>query len=121
MSGKLTKKELERFRRALLGILDRIRVTTERIEAEALVAGEGAPGMQGDEGADQEFEEIDLDALDIEDATAQAVRDALERIEDGSYGRCTECDAWIAHARLEVLPYTPHCIACQEAEEAESS
>lgn len=37
---------------------------------------------------------------------------ALERLADGSYGRCTQCDRSIAAARLDVLPATPVCVAC---------
>jgi DnaK suppressor protein len=37
---------------------------------------------------------------------------ALRRIEEGSYGRCTECGAPIPLARLEVFPETATCVEC---------
>ena len=85
-----------------------------------LVRGRGLD-TQGDDGTDQEFEDVDLDALDGEEETARAAIAALERHGDGAYGRCSECDAWIARERLEVMPYTPRCIRCQELEEAEEA
>ena len=43
-----------------------------------------------------------------------AVGRALERLEDGSYGRCVDCDLEIDPARLEVLPAAERCSFCQE-------
>ena len=42
------------------------------------------------------------------------VRLALERLNDGSYGECLHCGQTIGDKRLEALPWTPYCIACQE-------
>lgn len=41
-----------------------------------------------------------------------AIRAALERIEEGTYGRCTECDAWIEAGRLMVFPEAARCPDC---------
>ncbi len=45
-------------------------------------------------------------------AEMEAIRAALGRIEDGSYGECVQCGAAIADARLDVLPATPFCSTC---------
>ncbi|MFT6100601.1 MAG: DnaK suppressor protein [Arenicella sp.] len=37
---------------------------------------------------------------------------ALTEIESGDYGRCVECDEFIAVARLEADPVTQRCIVC---------
>ena len=42
------------------------------------------------------------------------VRLALERLQDGTYGECLHCGKTIGDKRLEALPWTPYCIACQE-------
>jgi DnaK suppressor protein len=42
------------------------------------------------------------------------VRSALERLRQGSFGECAHCGAAIGAKRLEALPWTPHCIECQE-------
>jgi len=52
------------------------------------------------------------------DRKAQIVA-ALERIEDGSYGRCVACGQDIPAARLEVRPEAARCMADQEKAEAE--
>lgn len=42
------------------------------------------------------------------------VEQALERMANGTYGACEECEQDIPLARLEVLPYTTHCMKCQK-------
>lgn len=44
---------------------------------------------------------------------------ALEMIEQGTYGMCTDCDQKIAERRLQSFPNASRCVGCQEkAEEA---
>lgn len=45
----------------------------------------------------------------------QRIEAALLRIEDGSFGYCTECDEDIALKRLEYDPTLPTCIDCQRS------
>lgn len=42
------------------------------------------------------------------------VREALERLREGSFGSCVQCGTTIGEKRLEALPWTPYCITCQE-------
>jgi DnaK suppressor protein len=42
------------------------------------------------------------------------VRQALNRMHEGSFGECVHCGEEIGPKRLEALPWTPYCIACQE-------
>ncbi|MFC5201672.1 MULTISPECIES: TraR/DksA family transcriptional regulator [Streptomyces] len=37
---------------------------------------------------------------------------AFVRIEDGTYGTCLGCARSVPAERLEILPYTGHCVAC---------
>lgn len=39
---------------------------------------------------------------------------ALQRIEMGSYGDCTNCGREIAGVRLDAVPYARYCMNCQE-------
>ena len=47
-------------------------------------------------------------------AQMQLVRQAMERLEDGTFGECQQCGQSIGTKRLEALPWTPYCISCQE-------
>jgi DnaK suppressor protein len=42
------------------------------------------------------------------------IRTALERLHEGTFGECLQCGETIGAKRLEALPWTPYCIACQE-------
>ncbi|WP_404817344.1 TraR/DksA family transcriptional regulator [Streptomyces pharetrae] len=53
-------------------------------------------------------------------AQAEAIRRVLKeideasvRIDDGSYGTCLACSRPVPAERLEILPYTRYCVACQ--------
>jgi RNA polymerase-binding transcription factor DksA len=41
----------------------------------------------------------------------------LDRINQGTYGRCGKCGKEIPQERLEVLPYALMCITCASAQE----
>ena len=43
---------------------------------------------------------------------------ALKRMEENTYGSCSECSKTIAIARLKAIPYVETCLKCQEAIEA---
>jgi DnaK suppressor protein len=42
------------------------------------------------------------------------IEDALRRMDEGSYGRCSNCGGPINPKRLEAVPWTRFCIDCQE-------
>ena len=44
----------------------------------------------------------------------QMVDGALDRIREGSFGQCISCGEEINPKRLEAVPWTRHCIECQE-------
>ncbi|MFD5133417.1 TraR/DksA family transcriptional regulator [Streptomyces olindensis] len=41
------------------------------------------------------------------------IDEAFARVEDGTYGTCLGCADPVPAERLEILPYTPYCVACQ--------
>ena len=57
---------------------------------------------------DEVLEALESRARDRVDA----LRLALQRIEDGTYDQCGNCGATIAPERLETLPTTPVCAQC---------
>jgi DnaK suppressor protein len=57
-----------------------------------------------------------LAAYDI--GLRDAVRDALAKLADGTYGICETCHHPIPAARLEAVPYARRCAPCQQRSEA---
>ena len=49
------------------------------------------------------------------------VRAALQRIEDGTYGRCIDCDRAIEMRRLEAVPWASYCLEDQEKHDREAA
>ncbi|HTS07775.1 MAG TPA: TraR/DksA family transcriptional regulator [Candidatus Eisenbacteria bacterium] len=45
------------------------------------------------------------------------IQRALERIKDGSFGICAECEGTIGLKRLQAVPWASHCIECQQRAE----
>ncbi|MEV6180498.1 TraR/DksA C4-type zinc finger protein [Streptomyces sp. NPDC052015] len=45
--------------------------------------------------------------------TLKEIEEAFARIENGTYGTCLGCVKPIPGERLEILPYTRFCVACQ--------
>ena len=76
-----------------------------------LVRGGGAD--PGDAGSN--LPEADRNAAAVQTALTQRaeVLAALARIDDGSYGRCTDCGGPVPEPRLEARPATARCVPCQ--------
>ena len=51
--------------------------------------------------------ELAITQLNRASETLRSVREALDRIEDGSYGFCLGCDQEISRKRLEAVPWAP--------------
>jgi DnaK suppressor protein len=47
-------------------------------------------------------------------AILQQISEALNRIDDKSYGSCIHCENPIQPKRLDAVPWTRHCIQCQD-------
>ena len=52
--------------------------------------------------------------LERESKLLRSVRQALSRIDEGTYGSCLNCEEEISAKRLKALPWTPLCINCQQ-------
>jgi DnaK suppressor protein len=58
-----------------------------------------------------------LSLTEMEKNQLRLVEEALQRIDRGEYGRCSQCDRPIPPKRLEVQPWARYCVQCQELEE----
>ena len=73
-------------------------------------------GISGDE-VDVASDVVDgqlLESLGAQDSNRlQMINNALDRIKQGSYGKCLKCGQEIPQERLEAIPYAFMCIQCQ--------
>jgi DnaK suppressor protein len=65
----------------------------------------------------QSRQDLDLTVRTIDTTwkTKKAVELALKLLRNGEYGTCQECGEAINPKRLEAIPWTTLCVACQEA------
>lgn len=59
-------------------------------------------------------QQVEVQSVQRMSATLHAVEEALREIEQGTFGRCAACDQPIPAKRLEVVPWSPYCVSCQE-------
>ena len=59
---------------------------------------------------DEVLEKLELEAVE----EIAAIKAALTRIDEGTYGVCTTCGENIAEERLKVLPFANKCVDCAQ-------
>jgi DnaK suppressor protein len=112
---------LEKQRRALLALRARLQGNVSRTADRALSEYGIETTCASPDTADRANEileqDLALSLLGSASGTLEQIEVALQRIEDGSYGRCTECDVTIPVARLEAIPYATCCVQCAAQQE----
>jgi DnaK suppressor protein len=104
-------------------LLDMKRTILHEINEDLKHGREGAKddGMDTYDLASEERDrEINFILNDREREKLQAIDEALERIEDGTYGICESCESEIASGRLEAMPFSRLCVSCQGEREKEA-
>jgi DnaK suppressor protein len=71
----------------------------------------------GDQAMLDMAEELDLSLLEMRNKNLKAIKDALQRLKEGTYGICEECGTEIPEKRLMVMPFTSLCVDCQQKQE----
>ena len=112
--------DIQEYKRRLLELETRLSARTARERGRAREQVLDSPGDIGDASVadaaeSQGFTEAELDATVL-----QQVRDALHRIDDGTFGRCVVDGGPIEPKRLEAVPWTPYCLKHQTLLEAAS-
>jgi DnaK suppressor protein len=79
-----------------------------------------SPADTGDMAAADEAASEDFTAAELDATILQQVRDALRRVDDGTYGRCLADGGPIEAKRLDAVPWAAHCIRHQRQLEAAS-
>ena len=73
-----------------------------------------------DEGETSEVDiqdDIEFALIQMKTETLQRINEALNRLEEGTYGYCFECGEEIARPRLRALPFAVRCKECEQARE----
>lgn len=117
LEPELTVEQVARFKARLQEQVRALSAQDSELRArlaaeESVTANTFVAGIEGAMAAEADDEVIAL--LQHEQTELAAVKQALDRIESGEYGQCTECGDPIGLARLEVLPEAHLCVGCQD-------
>jgi len=105
--------ELDRFRKTLQAW--RGELSHGRRNREAVAIETSADELDRIQHAQER--DFAMEALDRESLLSPEIRAALERIDNGSFGICLNCEEEIAARRLAAVPWAALCIICQEVAE----
>ena len=100
---------LEHYRQRLLVEQQRAFTRLERAVVGVSEPGHGAPQDTGDESSRGALRYQQLAHAEAARTLLNQVRDALDRIENGTFGTCAEDGEPIEEARLEAVPWVAYC------------
>ena len=102
--------KLSEQRNALLGMV-------ERTEDYGREADRDVSQDPADKASNSYTKELLFSQSTNERNTLKLIEEALDRLAEGTFGDCINCGEEITPKRLDAIPWTPHCIRCQELQE----
>ena len=117
--SQMTKETLDGYRTALSALAARVQTNLVHDRRELMRADEpdvpGGPMPSTEDVVNSGAVEVEVGVIANEERLAAEVAAALQRIESGTFGRCTTCGKAIGRSRLDAVPYARECIRCARA------
>jgi len=114
LSKDMDKKKLESFKKRLEERQQILRKTVSRTEEDGRIADQDTAQDIADRAASSYTKEFLFSQSNNDRQLLAMVETALQRIREGEFGECVNCGNEINPKRLEAVPWTRYCIACQE-------
>lgn len=114
----LTKKQKAHFKKLLTERLDTLLAEAYRTVTGMTDQGDNFPDPT-DRASLESDRNFTLRIRDRERKLIKKIKDALERLEDGTFGICEQCGEDISEERLKARPVTTLCIDCKKKQEVE--
>ncbi len=115
--SNLSKEDLHRFKQRLQ---QRRQELIREIQADRADAGNKNFSTMteqvrdpGDESLAIQLSDFNISSAEKQTAELRRIDAALQRIEEGTYGKCLDCGGEIPRERLEVYPTAERCTYCQ--------
>jgi RNA polymerase-binding transcription factor DksA len=123
---RIDQRDLDKIRRQLVALGSRVRSDATAMVEQARGPSGGNAGSElsnapfhlGDMGTEEYLYDLNATLLANEQYIATEAREALRRIDGGTFGVCEDCGQKIAKARLEAIPFTRFCVKCAEKNDA---
>jgi DnaK suppressor protein len=113
----MDKKKLETFRKKLEARRQELRHMVVRNQQDGRTVDDEATQDVADRAASSYNKEFLFSQSNNDRQLLNMVDGALARIREGSFGECVSCGKEINAKRLDAVPWTRHCIECQEKAE----
>ena len=121
----MDKKDVKLFKELLLKKKAEIAKGIEHIANDALKTSQrDAAGdlsayslHMADMATDNYDREFALNIADTEQKIIHRIDEAIEKLENDTFGLCEVCGKKISKVRLKVVPYAELCVPCQEKQE----
>ena len=117
----MTKPDFTLQRERLVALRARLQGDMTQMEDNALNKDHNKttsmPNHMAELGSGNFDQELTLSLLGSEKDALDQIEAAIERIADGSYGRCETCGMNIPKSRLEAIPYAAWCVQCASQRE----
>jgi DnaK suppressor protein len=117
----LNKQERERYKKVLQERKQELNHQLSEFYSESKEVDTGIAQDIGDKAESSYTKEFLLRLPDSERKKLAIIDQALKRIETSEFGVCQNCGVNIGKKRLNVVPWAPLCIVCQQKEEDEAS
>jgi DnaK suppressor protein len=112
--ASMEKKKLDSFKKRLETRQQELRRMVSRTQQDGRSADEDTAQDIADRAASSYTKEFLFHQSNNDRQLLQMVDAALSRIREGTFGECISCGKEINPKRLEAVPWTRHCIECQE-------
>jgi len=112
--ASMEKKKIEQFKKRLETRQQELRRMVSRTQQDGRSADEDTAQDIADRAASSYTKEFLFHQSNNDRQLLQMVEGALSRIREGTFGECISCGKEINPKRLEAVPWTRHCIECQE-------
>src|ERR1700685_3766283 len=113
----MDKKKLDYFKKRLESRQVDLRRMVSRTEQDGRTVDEDSAQDIADRAASSYTKEFLFHQSNNDRQLLQMVDGALHRLREGTFGECISCGKEINGKRLEAVPWTRHCIECQEKAE----
>jgi DnaK suppressor protein len=113
--------DMEWFRTRLKQREKELLAELERSSGNARAASSGDVEDEADMATADQEQDLDYEEGDRQFDELTEVREALGRMDAGTFGKCTVCGREIEKARLEAVPWTRYCIDDARAREGKTA
>ena len=116
----MNKSQIRPYKQRLLALRARLRDDVNHMVDAALTSPRSdengglsrMPIHMGDVATDCFETEFTVGLMETKDDTLHQIEEALERMEAGVYGTCSDCGREVPRARLNAIPYAAQCVQC---------